>query len=81
MPDVTTGFVLDLTKHSVTSGGTVTNECGSAVTARGVCWSTSVNPTIADHKTTDGSGTGAFTSSLTGLTGKYDISFKGLGDK
>ena len=33
-------------------------------------WSTSLNPTIADNKTTDGpvSATGAFTSSITGLT-------------
>ena len=38
------------------------------VTSRGVCWSTSQNPTINDNKTTDGSGTGGFTSSLTNLT-------------
>ena len=35
---------------------------------RGVCWSTSQNPTINDNKTTDGSGTGSFTSQLTGLS-------------
>ena len=41
---------------------------GEAVTARGVCWSTLANPTIADSKTEDGTGTGSFSSSLNGLT-------------
>ena len=38
------------------------------MTARGVCWNTSSNPTTANSHTTDGSGTGTFVSSLTGLT-------------
>jgi photosystem II stability/assembly factor-like uncharacterized protein len=33
-----------------------------------VCWNTTGSPTISDSKTTDGTGTGAFTSSVTGLT-------------
>jgi hypothetical protein len=57
-----------VTNTTATSGGNVTSDAGSAVTARGVCWSTSANPTIADSKTTDGTGTGSFTSSMTGLT-------------
>ena len=42
---------------------------GSAVTARGVCWSTSANPNTStgDSCTSDGTGTGSFTSSITGL--------------
>ena len=40
----------------------------ATVTARGVCWSTTANPTIANSHTTDGSGTGVFTSNITGLT-------------
>ena len=39
-----------------------------AITARGVCWSTSPNPTIADSHTVDGSGTGNFNSSIIGLS-------------
>ena len=50
------------------SGGTVGADGGAAVTARGVCWSTTTNPTIANSKTTDGTGTGIFTSAITGLT-------------
>ncbi len=49
------------------SGGIVTNEGGSSVIARGVCWNTSSNPTISNNHTNDGSGTGSFTSSITGL--------------
>jgi len=53
---------------TATSGGNVTGDGGSVVTARGVCWSTSANPTISGSHTTDGSGLGVFISSLTGLT-------------
>jgi hypothetical protein len=53
---------------TATSGGNITAQNASAVTARGVCWSTSADPTTAlATKTSDGTGTGVFTSSLTGL--------------
>ena len=45
----------------------MTDDGGAEVTARGVCWSTNENPTIADAHTTDGSGLGSFTSNITGL--------------
>jgi len=67
-PTVTTTAVSSITSNSASSGGNVTNDGGAPVTARGVCWSTSSNPTIANSKTTDGTGTGSFTSSLTGLS-------------
>ena len=74
-PTVTTSVVSDITTNSATSGGNVTLQGSSTVTARGVCWSTSQNPTISDNKTYDGTGTGSFTSSLTGLSAstKYYI--------
>jgi uncharacterized protein (TIGR02145 family) len=40
---------------------------GAEITSRGVCWSTGQNPTVADSKTEDGTGTGSFTSSVTNL--------------
>ena len=52
---------------TATCGGTVTDDGGLAVTARGVCWSTESNPTIADLHSSNGSGIGSFSSSLTGL--------------
>jgi len=68
IPTVTTNTISDLTSNSATCGGNITNDGGTAVTERGVCWNTSSNPTVDDFKTEDGSGTGSFTSSLTGLT-------------
>jgi hypothetical protein len=50
------------------SGGEVTFSGFATVTARGVCWNTTGNPSIADSKTTNGTGFGVFTSSITGLT-------------
>jgi len=57
-----------ITAATATSGGNVIYNGGVTVTARGVCWSTSPNPTITDSKTSDGIGTGTFSSSITGLT-------------
>ena len=68
LPEVTTGSVSSITINSASGGGNVTSDGGAPVTSRGVCWSINVNPTVADTKTTDGSGTGSFSSSLTGLT-------------
>jgi uncharacterized protein (TIGR02145 family) len=67
-PAVTTSAITDITQTAATSGGNVVNDGGSAVTARGVCWNTALDPTIANSKTTDGTGTGGFTSNMTGLT-------------
>ena len=68
LPTVTTNNVTNITTNSATSGGNVTSDGGANVTARGVCWSTSQNPTISNSHTTDGNGTGSFTSNMTGLT-------------
>ncbi|MGA2823896.1 MAG: hypothetical protein ABSE72_10270, partial [Bacteroidales bacterium] len=65
---VTTTAASAITTTTATAGGNVTADGGSSVTARGTCWSTTANPTISGSHTTDGSGTGVFTSSLTGLT-------------
>jgi uncharacterized protein (TIGR02145 family) len=43
-------------------------ESNQSITARGACWSTSMDPTISDSKTEAGSGTGIFETLLTGLT-------------
>ena len=67
-PTVTTSDVTNITAISATCGGNVTDDGGFTVAARGVCWSTSPNPTINDSHTTDGAGIGAFTSSLSNLS-------------
>ena len=53
IPSVTTGDVTDITTTTAICGGNVTADGGAAVTARGVCWSTTQNPTTSDSKTTD----------------------------
>jgi len=68
LPSVTTAEVTSVTTMTATCGGDITNDGGALVTARGVCWSTSTNPTSEGSKTSDGPGTGVFTSNLTGLT-------------
>ena len=70
LPTVTTREITNVTAVSATSGGNVTSEGNGDVTARGVCFGTSPNPTLAAGSvTSDGSGLGAFTSSITGLSG------------
>jgi PKD repeat protein len=68
LPSVVTSGVTYLSQTSVTSGGNVTSDGGATVTARGVCWNTTGNPTVADNHTTDGTGTGNYTSTVTGLS-------------
>ena len=68
LPIVSTSPISNISNTSAISGGIVTSQGSSNVTARGVCWSTSPNPTISNSFTTDASGTGTFTSTLTGLT-------------
>ena len=64
---VVTTAATAITMVSATSGGNVTTDGGSAVTARGVCWSTAINPTISDNHTTNGASTGTYISLITGL--------------
>src|SRR5450759_2709884 len=72
-PDVTLAPLTTTAASAITlttaiSGGNITSDGGATITARGVCWNTSTGPTVANSKTTDGSGPGSFASSLTGLT-------------
>jgi len=68
LPGVTTSNVTSIATNSAVCGGNVNADGNLDVTARGVCWSTSPNPTINDSKTINGTGTGSFTSNITGLT-------------
>jgi uncharacterized protein (TIGR02145 family) len=67
VPTLTTAAVTSITLTTAVSGGNITADGGGAITARGVCWATTAAPTIANSKTTDGTGTGVFTSNLSGL--------------
>jgi len=67
LPIVTTAAISNITATSASGGGNVTSDGGASVTSRGICWSTSPNPTITGNYTTNGTGTGSFNSSLTNL--------------
>ena len=68
LPTVSTASVTDITQTSATCGGTITSDGGATITDKGVCWSTSPNPTISNNKASDSKSTSGFTSSMTGLT-------------
>ncbi len=68
VPILTTTVITEITSSGAKSGGNISSDGGSAITARGVVWGTSSNPTIAlSTKTSDGTGLGSFQSSITGL--------------
>ncbi len=67
-PTVTTTAVSSIANTTAITGGNVTSDGGAAVTARGVCYSTSPAPTTANSVVAGGTGTGTFTSNLIGLT-------------
>jgi N-acetylneuraminic acid mutarotase len=67
IPTLTTTEVSDITPTSATTGGSVNFSGGAEVSARGVCWGTSHNPTIDFAKTFDGTGSGTFASVIAGL--------------
>jgi len=68
VPILITQAVASITATTATSGGVITSDDGNDITARGVCWHTSQNPTTSNNKTNDGTGTGSYFSSVTGLT-------------
>jgi hypothetical protein len=67
-PTLTTTAASSVTKYAANTGGTIISNGGSTISASGICWSTTATPTISDSKTTDGTTSGTFTSSITGLT-------------
>ena len=68
LPTISTTASALITFTTAISGGNITNDGGAIILARGVCWSTTQNPTIANTKTVDGTGIGVFSANLTGLT-------------
>jgi len=68
VPTITLTPVTNITATTATSGGEITSDGGSSITARGVCWGTTSLPSITGNKTNDGTSAGKFTSTITGLT-------------
>ncbi len=63
---VITADVTEITVNSAISGGNITDDGGAAITARGIVWGTSENPSLEENEgmTDDGEGSGEFNSQL-----------------
>lgn len=68
VPTVTTTAISNNADLTAQSGGSISNTGGAVIIAKGVCWSTSVNPTVSNSKTVDSTGAGSFTDTLSNLT-------------
>lgn len=66
VPELTTAAVTEIGLISAKAGGTIVSDGGAEITEKGVCWSTSAEPTIADSRTSDGNGTESFVSNIVG---------------
>lgn len=69
IPVLTTLDITNILATSASCGGNISDDGGADITARGVCWGTTEKPTILNSHTSDGKGTGNFTSSISGLNG------------
>jgi len=63
LPKVTTGIM----QPSYCYNSTIVSDEGFSITAKGVCWSLSPNPTLADNFSTDGQGIDPFNSTYQNL--------------
>jgi hypothetical protein len=68
LPTVTTTAATSISANYAYTGGEVTNSGGEYVLARGVCYSTTPNPTIDDQVKSGGSGLGSFTNYIPSLS-------------
>jgi hypothetical protein len=69
LPTLTTSAISNISYNTAMSGGNITNDGGAVVTSRGICWSTSQNPTTSNNFLVIGSGSGSYNGTLTGLVG------------
>ncbi len=67
-PVITTEIITNITSTDAVSGGEVTDDGGSPVLERGVCWNTTNDPTINDNRTIESGDLGSFSSNISGLT-------------
>ena len=67
LPVLTTSQVSDINSTTVTGGGVITSDGGSAITERGLCWGTQPNPDVSGTHAVVGSGMGTFTYKITNL--------------
>lgn len=64
LPTIKTLEANDITENSATLGGNISDDGGSPITERGVCWATTNSPTIKNNFNQNGTGKGSFTTLL-----------------
>ncbi len=67
-PNVTTAAALNITTNAAQVSGTIVSNGGSSITAKGICWSITLNPTVNNNKSTETTTNLTYISSLTGLS-------------
>ncbi|WP_435302842.1 beta strand repeat-containing protein, partial [Flavobacterium aestuarii] len=75
-PTVTTTAATGVGAVKAVLGGDVTNDGGASVSERGIVWATTANPTTANTKVSNGSGTGTFSATISSLTAGTTIHFR-----
>jgi hypothetical protein len=68
LPILSTNQPKDITQTTAVSGGNITDDGGSSIIVRGVCWDTSPEPMTNDSKTAESGELGPFVSTMTSLT-------------
>ena len=67
VPTVQTLSVGSITVSSALVSSNVTDDGGSSIIQKGVCWNSSPNPTTSNSTTSDGTSTGSYQSTLSNL--------------
>ncbi len=67
-PPIVSVTLVSVTSTSITYQGQITSDGNLTVTAKGICWNTFPNPTIAGNHTVESGGTNIFTNTINGLT-------------
>ena len=66
-PALSTCVVESIADDNVRISAYILDDGGSPVITKGICWGASANPTIGDHVTDEGRGTGSFVSTISNL--------------
>lgn len=68
LPYLITTSLSGISQNSAVGGGRILSDGGAPITSKGVCWSTSRNPTLVHSNATAGGSTAAFSTSLSALS-------------
>ncbi|OFX33335.1 MAG: hypothetical protein A2X08_15045 [Bacteroidetes bacterium GWA2_32_17] len=68
VPVLSSIAIINITQATAYCRSNITSDGGSTVTVRGLCWSTNQTPTLSDNFIDDGTGTGIFSITISGLS-------------